>query len=75
MASASFAGKQFIPWVIGLVIGLTIFSSMIGTALNGVAGLTNTTLYGAAGVTIFGLTGLIVAILFIVKILKTGGLM
>jgi hypothetical protein len=65
----------FVKWVVGLVIGFTIFSSMIGTALTGVAGLTNATLYGAAGVTIFGLTGLFVAIIFLMKIGKSGGLM
>jgi hypothetical protein len=68
-------GGKFLVWVLGLVIGLTFFGAAIGTALNGVAALTNTTLYGAGGVALFGLTGLVVAGTFIYKIVRSGGLM
>jgi hypothetical protein len=62
-------GNGLVGWVFATVIGLAIFSASIGTGLNAIVGFqTNTSILGAAGTTLIGLTGLLVAAALILRL-------
>jgi hypothetical protein len=66
---------SMLNWIFVTVIGLAIFGSSIGAGFQGINTLANnSSILGTAGTVLIGLTGLIVAAVFIMKIYKSGRL-